>query len=227
MKKLCKAVAMILVMAIALLSVSAVLAEETASQPIVVDAPVVSAPEPEPVVVEAPKPAPAAAETVAPVENATPEATAETEATPAPTESAAPEASETPVESATPEASTTPETSVAPQESTDPEASLVPEASETPVAETTVEPLPTEEPGIDLSNVTINIRCLNGSEARVGDTITLVAEISGLDGVAYGMQWQYQSGGEWHDMGGANDATYQYTLTEKNASYAWRMALTV
>lgn len=194
MKKLNKAVAMILTMAMVCSFASAVLAEETVEQVVVVEAP---APvQPEAPVVSEPAAEPASVETPA-------------ETTVVPETTAAPEATAVPEETVTPEATVAPEDTAAPTEEIAPEA------------------LPTEESAIDLSNVSITVKCLNGSSAKLGDTITLSAEVSGLDGVAYTMQWQYLVGGEWHDQSGANSSTCQFTLTEENAGYAWRLALTI
>ncbi len=188
MKKLNKAVAMILTMAMVCTFASAVLAEETVEQVVVVEAPA-------PVQTEAPVVSESAAE---------------------------PAAVETPaVETVAPETTATPEATVAPEET------VAPEATVAPTEEVAPEALPTEESAIDLSNVSIAVKCLNGSSAKLGDTITLSAEITGLDGVAYSMQWQYLAGGEWHDLSGANSTTCQFTLTQENAGYAWRLALTI
>ncbi len=84
-----------------------------------------------------------------------------------------------------------------------------------------------EDLGVDLSNASVIITCMNGSHVKLGDTVTLVAQVIGLDGVAYSMQWQYQCGGAWHDVGGANGDTYSYTFSEKNSGYAWRLVLTI
>lgn len=218
MKVFTKVVALILTMTMVAAFAAAAMAEENIEQPAVMvvtepveaSAPVASQSKPADVNTTNATPAPAVTE-------APEAATAVPEATAAPEETIAPE------ETVAPEATTTPEEAAAPEETAAPEASEEP----VPAEETLPEELPSEEPAIDLSNLTVTIQCLNGSHAQMGDTITLVAEVSGTNGAAYNMQWQYMSGGEWHDISGANASSYSYTLNEKNATYAWRMAITV
>ena len=191
MKKLLKAVTIILVMAMSWSSISAVLAEESTEQSVHTEAPVVSEPTLPPIVVEEPTKAPSVEATSAPDDTSVSEEPVVLENTETPEETAAPDDSQVNAEEI---------------------------IRETPV---------NEELAVDLSNVYIIIKCVNGANVKLGDTVTLVAEISGLDGIAYSMQWQYQNGGTWHDMSGANEATYRYTVSEKNADYTWRLALTV
>ena len=206
MKVFTKVVAMILTMTMVAAFAFAALAEENTQQPAVtvvtepVQAPVPVASQSEPADVDTTDATPAPAATEAP------EATA-----------AAPGETAAPVETVAPEATATPEETAAPEATEEP----------APTEEPLPEELPSEEPAIDLSNLTVTIQCLNGSHAQMGDTITLAAEVSGTNGAAYTMQWQYMSGGEWHDISGANGSSYSYTLNEKNATYAWRMAITV
>ena len=217
MMKLMKAVAMILVLVMAWSSVSAVLAEENAEQAAQTEAPEVHepAPEPEPIVVEAPKPEPPAPAPEAPKDNAV---SAQNEA---PAETAAPDASGAPQETAAPDNSQVPETTTTP---VDAQPTATPEATDTEII---AQALPTEESALDLSNVSITIHCLNGTEAKLGDDVTLSAKITGLDGVEYSVTWQYQSGGQWHNASGSHGNTYRYTLSEKNANYNWRLALSI
>ena len=216
MKMLKKAVAMILTVTMVGTFAFVALAEENVEQPA---APVAAEP----------------AREAAPVESQTKTAVVESpEVTPAPdateapqTEPAAPEETPSPEVTATPEETPSPEVTAAPEDTAAPEETT--EATEEPIpTEEIAEEVPAgEEVAADLSNITVTIRCLNGSHAQVGDTITLVAEVSGADGVAYTMQWQYSNGGEWHDVGGANGSSYSYTLDEQNANDTWRMAISI
>lgn len=171
---------------------------------------------------------PSADDTAAPVDGQPTEATgapADSE-TPANSETPAvsepPAVSETPADSETPAVSETPEATETPAPSEDPLATDTPEAS----LEPTETPVP-EVPALDLSNVSINTYCMTGGAVRYGDVITVVAEISGLDGVSYGMQWQYFDGGSWNDVSGAHDSSYSFALSKTNATYQWRMVVTI
>lgn len=172
-------------------------------------------------------------ELIAAVEVSAPVASAEAApaADPAPVVEAAPISEAAPAGAETPVAETAPK----PEKSAASELPAVDDDMQPPddaaaLAQTDeiIEDVPiSEDLAVDLSNAYVIISCANGSNVRLGETVTLVAQVFGLGGVAYSMQWQYQCGGEWHDVGGANGDTYSYTLTENNTAYAWRLALTI
>ncbi len=108
-----------------------------------------------------------------------------------------------------------------------PTAEVTPTPTDVPDEQVMPEALPTEEPLPDLSGVIIALHYLSGSDVSLGDTVMMSAEITGLDGMAYTIQWQYLTGGVWHDLSGANGNTCQFTLTMDSATYAWRVVLTV
>lgn len=202
MRMLAKTLSLLLAVAVALTFACGAFAEEAATLPAEAAAPAQPA-------------APAETQTVASEPSPAPEA----EATPSPEATQVPEATDAPADPAAPEATETP---AAPEATEDPEATQAPEEDILPDAAAGEESQP------DLSNVSIHVMCLNSGRVRLGDTITLSAQISGLlDGIGYTMQWQYLSGGEWHDQSGANDATYSFILTRENASYQWRLVLTI
>ncbi len=62
-----------------------------------------------------------------------------------------------------------------------------------------------------------------------GETVVLSAVLTGFDDAAYEMQWQYTpDGGETVcDVEGANDLAYAYTITRENASWLYRLSITV
>lgn len=69
-------------------------------------------------------------------------------------------------------------------------------------------------------------------EAHYGDVISLGARIVGMEGMNYTTVWQHaamsESGaviGAWINQDGANALHYSYTLSESNASWAWRIAV--
>lgn len=101
------------------------------------------------------------------------------------------------------------------------------EATPTATVEASQEPLVNEISAPDLSNVSITTHFVANGTLQYGDSITVAAQIAGLDGIAYGMQWQYFDGTEWQDQAGANDSSYSFTLTTTNAIYLWRMVVTV
>lgn len=197
MRMLAKLLALMLTVAVALFTLSAI-AEEAVALPAEAAAP-------------AQPTAPAETQTPASEPSPTP-VTGEAEETPSP------EATDTPTD---PCVTATTDAPSDPDATAEPEATLAPEEDILPDAAAGEELLP------DMSNITIRVVCLNSGSVRLGDTITLSAQITGLDGFGYTLQWQYLSGGEWHDQSGANGATYSFTLTQENARYQWRVVLTI
>lgn len=85
----------------------------------------------------------------------------------------------------------------------------------------------TDASALDLSGVSITTECIADATLAVGDIVTVVAHVCGLDGVAYQMQWQYYDGSAWQDQAGASDGSYSFSLSRTNASYLWRMVVTI
>ena len=68
-------------------------------------------------------------------------------------------------------------------------------------------------------------------EAVVGQKLTLAARVSGVpEGVQYKLQWQVTTTGmeeDYTDITGETGAQYSFMLTKANASYSWRVIVTV
>ena len=62
-----------------------------------------------------------------------------------------------------------------------------------------------------------------GKVGRVGDRITLTAELTGFENKEYTLRWQYSTDlKNWTYVPNANDITYTYTLDETTTNYTWR-----
>lgn len=62
-----------------------------------------------------------------------------------------------------------------------------------------------------------------GKVGRVGDRITLTAELTGFEDKEYTLRWQYSTDLEnWTYVPDAHDITYTYTLNETTTNYTWR-----
>lgn len=67
-----------------------------------------------------------------------------------------------------------------------------------------------------------------GEFLNYGDTITLISVLNGYNGLVYQYQWQEAAvDGEWYDLPEAKGAAYSFVLTEENALYQWRIAVTI
>lgn len=63
---------------------------------------------------------------------------------------------------------------------------------------------------------------------HAGDKITLVATLSGYDGVTYELQWRYSvDGTTWQDCAGENGSTMTVELNDNNYMYYWNVLVTV
>lgn len=91
-------------------------------------------------------------------------------------------------------------------------------ASPEPTPEATAEPVPAE--------LSVSVRMRNSGELYFGDTVELQAVVTGGEGVAYSLQWQYDDGSGWKDIAGACGAIYSFTVDEENAGYAYRVVAT-
>ena len=75
----------------------------------------------------------------------------------------------------------------------------------------------------ELLEITISSDWPLGKAGRVGDRITLTAELSGFENKEYTLRWQYSTDLEnWTYVPNANDITYTYTLDETTTHYTWR-----
>lgn len=111
-----------------------------------------------------------------------------------------------------------------------------PVATPEPTAEPTVEPTaePTAEPAAEqpaepeLSaerSVTFTFTW-EGEELTYGDTVTLVPELSGYEGFAVELLWQYSlDNADWVDY--AAGETAQYVLSEENIDWYWHVVVNV
>lgn len=59
-----------------------------------------------------------------------------------------------------------------------------------------------------------------------GKEVTLAGQLTGYDETAISLQWQYLSGGQWHDAPGANERLLTFILDETNSGYQWRLRVT-
>lgn len=154
-----------------------------------------------------------AQETVAPVEVVIP--------TKAPTE--APTVAPAEVPTAVPdETPTTVSTEVpAPVIQADP--APIAETTEAPTAEPTAESAAEPAP---LPEITLEVRLTTKGQLYLGDKVELEAIVDGVDAIEYTFQWQYNDGSGWKNIHGETDSTYRFELTEANAEYTYRVAIT-
>ena len=105
-----------------------------------------------------------------------------------------------------------------------------PTATPEPTVEPTAEPTeaPTAEPTAELSadrSVSFTFTW-DGEELKYGDTITLLSELTGYDGFACEIVWQYSlDNTEWADY--SVGETAQYVLSEENVNWYWRVVVNV
>lgn len=90
--------------------------------------------------------------------------------------------------------------------------------------EPTTEEPDTEEPVVERKVI---IRSNIGAIVRPGDTITLMAELVGFDGLEYTLQWQSNDGTGWVDVEGATEINYSYVVDSTNIDNGWRLLVTV
>ena len=235
MKNTLKKIGLIVLALAMTASSAAVYAEEVPSDPVtatpapvVVEtkeestpAPVTSAPDVTAASVEDTA-APAAENTnTAPAEQSTEAPATEAPATEAPaTEAPATEAPAT--EAPATEAPATEETVTPAPEAT-------PETSEQPTTEPTAEPTeeptvaPTEEAPVPFTG-TVEIKLENKGEIFYGDTVELRAVIRNAN-TAYKIRWEVKKTGEWEIIPGEDEETYEFTVTEENAAWEYRVVL--
>jgi len=65
-----------------------------------------------------------------------------------------------------------------------------------------------------------------GENAAYGDILTLTGVLTGYEGVAYTLQWQYDAGGGWADLQGETGLSYSFALNEQNVHWGYRLVVT-
>lgn len=117
---------------------------------------------------------------------------------------------------------TLPEASIIPTESQQPDQTAEATAVPTPAVTDTAEPQPQPVRSADI-HVTIP------QNPQYGDTVTLQATLSGYEGVAVSLQWQYSRDQEhWTDArgNGANGTDYSFQINDDTVCTYWRLAVT-
>lgn len=105
-----------------------------------------------------------------------------------------------------------------------PEPVVTPEPTAEPTVEPTAEPVPEQELPAD-RNVTFTF-AWESEELAYGDTVTLVPELSGYEGFAVELLWQYSlDNADWVDY--ATGETAQYVLSEENIDWYWHVVVNV
>lgn len=105
-----------------------------------------------------------------------------------------------------------------------PEPVVTPEPTAEPTVEPTAEPVPEQELPADRS-VTFTF-AWESEELAYGDTVTLVPELSGYEGFAVELLWQYSlDNADWVDY--ATGETAQYVLSEENIDWYWHVVVNV
>jgi len=250
MKNTLKKIGLIVLALAMTASSAAVYAEEVPSDPVtatpapvVVEtkeestpAPVTSAPDVTAASVEDTA-APAAENTnTAPAEQSTEAPATEAPATEAPateapaTEAPATEAPATEAPATEAPATEAPATEApATEETVTPAPEATPETSEQPTTEPTAEPTeeptvaPTEEAPVPFTG-TVEIKLENKGEIFYGDTVELRAVIRNAN-TAYKIRWEVKKTGEWEIIPGEDEETYEFTVTEENAAWEYRVVL--
>ncbi len=142
-----------------------------------------------------------------------PAVTPKTDADPTPQAQQEPAITEEPTQ----EPTHTPETNPTATQSADPTQTPAPTqgATQEPAAEQPI-------------NRSVSIRMDKPAHLSLGDTVTLIATLSGYEGSNVALQWQYTFDGEhWFDADGANALTYTFTVAENTAGTGWRLAVSV
>lgn len=118
----------------------------------------------------------------------------------------------------------TPEPVATPEPTAEPTVEPTAEPTAEPAAEPTAEPAPEQELPADRS-VTFTFTW-EGEELAYGDTVTLVPELSGYEGFAVELLWQYSlDNADWVDY--AAGETAQYVLSEENIDWYWHVVVNV
>lgn len=139
------------------------------------------------------------------------------------------EATQTPAETMT-ESTPAPETTAeaeAPAETLAPETEA-PAETAAPQTEAPAETAAPAESAAPVANRNVSIEMIVPKGLQYGDTVTLVATLSGYEGLNVSLQWQYSYDGEnWFDAEGANALRYSFAVSQEMAGTGWRLAVTV
>lgn len=115
------------------------------------------------------------------------------------------------------------------EETVTPAPEATPETSEQPTTEPTAEPTeeptvaPTEEAPVPFTG-TVEIKLENKGEIFYGDTVELRAVIRNAN-TAYKIRWEVKKTSEWEIIPGEDEETYEFTVTEENAAWEYRVVL--
>ena len=72
---------------------------------------------------------------------------------------------------------------------------------------------------------TVSIFACYNDDLTEGDCITLISEISGLEGCTVSYQWQRDAGNGFEDIAGATGSSYSFAATEETLSCGYRLAV--
>ena len=72
---------------------------------------------------------------------------------------------------------------------------------------------------------TVSVFACYNDEMTEGDCVTLISEISGLEGCTVSYQWQRDAGNGFEDIAGANGSSYSFAATEESLSCGYRLAV--
>ena len=72
---------------------------------------------------------------------------------------------------------------------------------------------------------TVSVFACYNDEMTEGDCVTLISEISGLEGCTVSYQWQRDAGNGFEDIAGANGSSYSFAATEETLSCGYRLAV--
>lgn len=138
------------------------------------------------------------------------------------------------VVNALPQASVAPQASALPEEPVD---STVANATQTPaetLTDSTPEPEQTAQPESPAETAapavsrSVSIQMIVPDHLQLGDTVTLVATLTGYEGLNIALQWQYSFDGEqWFDAAGATGLRYSFAVSQDMAGTGWRLAVTI
>lgn len=96
------------------------------------------------------------------------------------------------------------------------------ESVETEMEASAEEPVSQE---IDVSAMHVEIFSDMGDCVQAGARITLTSKLTGFEGVAYTLAWEYDDGNGWKAMEGANGESYTFTANAQTVNYAWRLSV--
>ena len=103
-----------------------------------------------------------------------------------------------------------------------------PQTEEAETEEAKTEEAKTEEAETEKPNRSIHLSLAgNPSTLKYGDSVTLVATLTGFENVEYTVAWQYSTdGSSWQDCGVAGE-TMTVVVTPENANNYWNVLVTI